>query len=190
MKKVHIIGHSLGAQIAGFAGKSISKSAGAKVGWITGLDPAGPLYEVPLQSKGGRLSDQDADVVEVIHTDGGVLGFATPTGTVDFYPNGGTFVQPNCVSFSVNAAGGCGFGEGGGFEAVFQLFAVTWRARSIILMLLGREGLWRRSVALGVRIWLGNAEEIRRLSMALNNHQQQEEDFTTGYKILLAVIFK
>lgn len=95
-RNVHVIGHSLGAHIAGFTGKEVFKSTRSKIYWITGLDPAGPLFEVPLQNKMNRLSDQDATFVEILHTDGGVLGFLTPLGTSDFFPNGGKFIQPKC----------------------------------------------------------------------------------------------
>lgn len=91
-----MIGHSLGAHVAGFAGKEVIRSTGKKIYWITGLDPAGPLFEIPLQNKMNRLSDLDAVYVEVVHSDGGILGFIRPLGHSDFFPNGGKFIQPNC----------------------------------------------------------------------------------------------
>ncbi|XP_037556173.1 phospholipase A1 [Dermacentor silvarum] len=42
---VHYIGHSLGAQTGGFFGKDVKELTGKVVGRITGLDPAGPLFE-------------------------------------------------------------------------------------------------------------------------------------------------
>jgi Lipase len=45
-----------------------------------------------------QLDKSDADFVDVIHTCGGFLGFARPLGHVDFYPNGGSFVQPGCAN--------------------------------------------------------------------------------------------
>lgn len=96
LANVHLIGHSLGAHIVGFAGKEVLRITGKKIEWITGLDPAGPLFEVPLQSKPNRLSNEDARYVEVIHSNGGVLGFISPLGDSDFYPNGGKFIQPGC----------------------------------------------------------------------------------------------
>ena len=35
-------------------------------------------------------------MVDVIHTDGGILGASISTGTVDFWPNGGA-EQPGCI---------------------------------------------------------------------------------------------
>ena len=84
---VHIIGHSLGAHVAGFAGNLKS----AKIGRITGLDPAGPYFDgmSPLI----RLDPTDADFVDVIHTDAEILpiqfgaGIQTSSGHVDFWVN-------------------------------------------------------------------------------------------------------
>ncbi len=90
----HIIGHSLGSHIAGYAGQRLS----GKLGRITGLDPAGPYFENtdPIV----RLDPTDAVFVEVIHTDGSAnlalgLGLSQPLGHVDYYPNGGRN-QPKC----------------------------------------------------------------------------------------------
>lgn len=86
----------MGAHVVGFAGKEVLRLTGKKVEWITGLDPAGPLFEIPPQSKANRLSNDDARWVEIIHSDGGILGFISPIGDNDFYPNGGRFIQPSC----------------------------------------------------------------------------------------------
>uniref|UniRef100_A0A8C9FUB2 Triacylglycerol lipase n=1 Tax=Pavo cristatus TaxID=9049 RepID=A0A8C9FUB2_PAVCR len=59
---VHIIGHSLGAHVAGEAGK---RRPG--IGRITGLDPAQPYFQdTPIEV---RLDKSDAEFVDVIHTD-------------------------------------------------------------------------------------------------------------------------
>ncbi|CAK1587112.1 unnamed protein product [Parnassius mnemosyne] len=90
---LHIIGFSLGAEAAGFAGK-ILKTRGIQVGWITGLDPAYPGYR--FTNREGHLSKGDAAFVDVIHTNPGIFGFLQPIGDVDFYPNYGSWIQPGC----------------------------------------------------------------------------------------------
>ena len=75
VEDVHIIGHSLGSQIAGYAGEKIQKLTDQKIGRISGLDPAAPLFEdMPTFV---RLDPSDALFVDVIHSDAGnnVLNF-------------------------------------------------------------------------------------------------------------------
>ncbi|XP_053610563.1 pancreatic lipase-related protein 2 [Plodia interpunctella] len=90
---LHVIGFSLGAEAAGFAGKELRRR-GLRLGRITGLDPAYPGYK--LTSNDGHLARGDALFVDVLHTNPGVLGFPKAIGDVDFYPNFGEWVQPGC----------------------------------------------------------------------------------------------
>ena len=98
---IHLIGHSLGAHVAGYAGKWHNRMyPGERLGRITGLDPAGKVFEyanvvhnlvgywqcVPVgwwydpqckwdltetEKRRNRLDRTDADFVDVIHTSGG-----------------------------------------------------------------------------------------------------------------------
>ncbi|XP_044256955.1 phospholipase A1-like [Tribolium madens] len=95
--EIVLIGHSLGAHIAGNAG-SVIKSP---VGQIIGLDPAGPGFS--LNETGDRLDSSDGQYVQVIHTHGRLLGFSFSSGHVDYYPNGGN-VQAGC---GLDLAGVC-----------------------------------------------------------------------------------
>uniref|UniRef100_A0A1I8AM64 Lipase domain-containing protein n=1 Tax=Steinernema glaseri TaxID=37863 RepID=A0A1I8AM64_9BILA len=104
LSRVRLVGFSLGAHVAGFAGKQFNET---RIGSIYGLDPAGPLFTagnpnrfykpVPAEE---RLDRNDADYVEVLHTSGDdfmYAGAGSPFqfGDVDFYANGGEH-QPGC----------------------------------------------------------------------------------------------
>ncbi|CAG9830871.1 unnamed protein product [Diabrotica balteata] len=91
-KDIHLIGHSLGAHVSGFAGRRLKR----RISRITGLDPALPGFDINLV-KGERLNKKDADFVDIIHTCAGFLGIRDPIGHVDFYPNGGAPPQPGCT---------------------------------------------------------------------------------------------
>lgn len=94
---VHILGHSLGSHLAGYAGDTLQKQFGLKVGRITAMDPAEPSFTdvEPVV----RLDRNDAKFVDVVHSDilpitqyG--LGMPNAIGHVDFYPNGGKCANP------------------------------------------------------------------------------------------------
>jgi len=92
---VHIIGHSLGSHIAGYAGVCIKRDYGGLLGRITGLDPAGPMFSSQLDPN-KRLYKSDAAFVDIYHSNRGTLGdSAHQTGNVNIYINGGDN-QPGC----------------------------------------------------------------------------------------------
>ncbi|XP_030432325.1 lipase member H isoform X2 [Gopherus evgoodei] len=63
LDSVYMIGISLGAHISGFVGQMYN----GKLGRITGLDPAGPLFNGKPPEE--RLDPTDAQFVDVIHSD-------------------------------------------------------------------------------------------------------------------------
>lgn len=85
-----VVGHSLGAHIVGVAGQTLRSG---KLPIIVGLDPAYPLFS--RKNVSNRLSADDAEYVQVIHTNGGHLSIPYPVGDADFYPNWGRD-QPGC----------------------------------------------------------------------------------------------
>ncbi|CAN7993864.1 unnamed protein product [Ixodes hexagonus] len=97
--RMHLVGFSVGAHVAGFFGRYFKKRTGEFVGRITAMDATGPLFE----DTNVHVSRSDAEFVDAIHTSGGSdilegdLGTDKPFGHVDFYPNGGR-KQPGCVS--------------------------------------------------------------------------------------------
>lgn len=80
-----VVGHSLGAHIAGMAGKKITKGT---IQNIVGLDPALPLF--PLLLSADRLDATDAKYVQIVSTDAWHAGYGLPIGHASFYPNWGS----------------------------------------------------------------------------------------------------
>ncbi|XP_065205840.1 pancreatic lipase-related protein 2-like [Planococcus citri] len=91
-KNVHLVGFSLGAHVAGMTASNVKSG---RIRHITGLDPAYILYSKTPPER--RLDSSQADLVEVVHTSGGYVGFEKPLGHRDFFPNGGVWPQPGCV---------------------------------------------------------------------------------------------
>lgn len=94
--RLTVIGFSLGAHIAGWTGKSVRQG---RIGYMVGLDPAGPLFST--RNPEGRIDAGDANYVECIHTNGPTLliiglGLGGPICDADYFPNGGES-QPGCL---------------------------------------------------------------------------------------------
>ncbi|MEB3279573.1 MAG: hypothetical protein VKK42_11715 [Lyngbya sp.] len=114
-ENITLIGHSLGAQVAGFAGQYSPDDE--KIGTIIGLDPAGPGFEnanfnqrtlATFQSLPERLDKADATRVIAIHTTSN-LGYQNPLpvlhfdneNTLDIYLNQGeAWNQPDSNRFN------------------------------------------------------------------------------------------
>lgn len=79
-------GHSLGAHICGEAGRVYRNLTNQSLVRITGLDPARPCFNEGERLTG--LQRGDANFVDIIHSNVGILGMKDPIGDIDFYPNG------------------------------------------------------------------------------------------------------
>jgi len=95
----NLIGHSLGAHVAGFAGSAYRASTGQSVGQIVGLDPAGPEFEGRAASD--RLDSTDATRVTALHTSE-TLGYDARLASLDLYINWNDLLQPGQLSFVGN----------------------------------------------------------------------------------------
>jgi len=115
LDKIHFIGHSLGSHVGNFVAKHVTGAPESKIGRISGLDPALPLFGSKDDSQ--RIDPSDAVFVDVMHTAMGVipdgLAFTEPRGHVDFYPNSGKD-QPGC---GIDAFGSCSHGRANAFFA-------------------------------------------------------------------------
>jgi pimeloyl-ACP methyl ester carboxylesterase len=94
-----LIGHSLGAHIAGFAGTNYRNATGRLLGQIVGLDPAGPSFEGVGTAQ--RLDPSDAKRVIAFHTSE-TLGYDGRLGTLDVYVNWNDMFQPGQWNFAGN----------------------------------------------------------------------------------------
>ncbi|CAH2108066.1 unnamed protein product [Euphydryas editha] len=98
MTEIHLVGHSLGAHIMGYAGRWTRKR-GHVISRITGLDPARALFEGTFALQSG-LDRTCAKFVDIIHTNPGSYGMSQSSGTVDLWPNYSPHdgIQPGCPS--------------------------------------------------------------------------------------------
>ncbi|ALC39640.1 maker507 [Drosophila busckii] len=90
--KLHVIGHGLGAHVAG----QLSNYVNQKLKHITGLDPLSAEFH--KLHKRAKLDKDDAEFVDVIHTDPFERGMLLPVGHADFYPNPAMAYQTGCES--------------------------------------------------------------------------------------------
>ncbi|XP_052865814.1 phospholipase A1 VesT1.02 isoform X1 [Anopheles cruzii] len=96
VNKLHLVGHSLGGQLAGYIGRTVITQSDKKLKLdrISALDPAFPPFYPGILAT--ALSSKDANFVDVIHTDAWLYGAPVSTGTADFWPNNGKTLQPGC----------------------------------------------------------------------------------------------
>ncbi|XP_035788556.1 pancreatic lipase-related protein 2-like [Anopheles albimanus] len=120
--QVHIIGHSLGAHVAGNVGRYFA----GRLARITALDPAGPLFRPNSRD---AVAPTAAQLVDVIHTDGSVLGELVLRGHIDFFPNGGLSPQPGCETLDLLTLHACSHYRSTGFFAESILLPNNFIAR-------------------------------------------------------------
>ncbi|KAM7350117.1 vitellogenin-1-like [Cochliomyia hominivorax] len=95
VENIHLIGHSLGAHIVGYAGRYFTKNTGTNLTRITGLDPANPCFNEGENLSG--LQRNDAEFIDIIHSNPGGFGKPNAVGDVDFYPEGLAPIKPGCT---------------------------------------------------------------------------------------------
>ncbi|CRL01824.1 CLUMA_CG015039, isoform A [Clunio marinus] len=124
LENIHLMGHSLGAHIAGTAGKTFQEITNKQLPRITAFDPAKVrkvvnfleisliklfhlfsllllLHQKPCFNEGESLlgvGRGDAEFVDVIHSDAGGLGKSEAIGDADFFPNGIVPLMPGCLT--------------------------------------------------------------------------------------------
>ncbi|KAK9310005.1 hypothetical protein QLX08_000488 [Tetragonisca angustula] len=99
VSRLTIIGHSLGAHIAGLS----SFFAKNKANFVVGLDPSQPNFL--RAGVGTRLSSGDGNYVQVLHTDAGAAGLNVSVGDIDFWANNGQ-TQNGCNILDNNCSHG------------------------------------------------------------------------------------
>jgi len=86
LQDVHAIGFSYGAHVVASLGREVVRRGLKRLPRITCLDPGvigfGNHPELVI-------TPEDADYVDIIHTDSDHMSFLEPLGHADFYPNGG-----------------------------------------------------------------------------------------------------
>ncbi|XP_065357143.1 vitellogenin-1-like [Calliphora vicina] len=96
LENIHLIGHSLGAHIVGYAGRYFTKFSNQTIPHITGLDPANPCFNEGEILYG--IQRGDAGFIDIIHSNPGALGKKEPIGDADFYPEGLAPIKPGCFT--------------------------------------------------------------------------------------------
>lgn len=92
---LHLIGFSLGGQTIGSTARHYRLLTNESLPHLTGLDPAFPCF---YTDKGLTThSSRDADFVDIIHTNPGVLGQPEATGSADFFVSGHFPLQEGCL---------------------------------------------------------------------------------------------
>ncbi|XP_063698114.1 lipase member H-like [Culicoides brevitarsis] len=98
LENITLVGHGIGAHIAGFVGQHFIAEQDTKIGAIYALDPAGPLYTNLVREKPeNRLDKHDAEYVQTICTNMGGFGAKINLGHQNFRPNLGLSPQLPCA---------------------------------------------------------------------------------------------
>ncbi|KAH8343332.1 hypothetical protein KR059_008538, partial [Drosophila kikkawai] len=101
-QQLHIVGHSLGAQIAGSTGRNYRQlSQGRILKRLTGLDPANPCFYDGNDLEG--LRSGDARFVDIIHSNPGMLGSPKRAGDADFFVQGRIPFKDGCTGLETIA---------------------------------------------------------------------------------------
>ena len=165
----YCIGFSLGAHVCGFFGKMTRLlNKNEPIYKIIGLDPAGPMFEHPDHDPELRLNRNNAENVEIWHTNTYQLGFEDAIGHVDLYINGGG-LQPHCPTYE---------------NVVLPHQCSHQFARRLFYHLLNNQNLpcyakWKCKTRSGADLTNIKKENVDQLESA-NCYTKEVEDFEVG----------
>ncbi|XP_011185248.2 vitellogenin-2-like [Zeugodacus cucurbitae] len=94
LENIHLMGHSLGAQIVGATARHYTRLTGRRLPRVTGFDPAGACFDYGQRLS--TLSASDAAFVDIIYTNAGIAGQASPTAHANFFVDGRFPIQNGC----------------------------------------------------------------------------------------------
>ncbi|KYN08579.1 putative phospholipase A1 magnifin [Cyphomyrmex costatus] len=100
LKKITLIGHSLGAHISSFAAKNLQKSNYGKIPLLIGTDPAGPSFM--FRDCEDRFCKTDAKRVVALHSSF-IFGIQKSIAHLDLWFNNGNS-QPACHFLEFNCS--------------------------------------------------------------------------------------
>jgi len=108
-----------------------------------------------LAGPGSRVSTGDAKYVEIIHTNGGLLGFMAAIGDIDFFPNGGS----NQIGCLIDIGGACSHARSYRFYAESITSDIGFHGRNCNSFSRWRLGFCRKkhTSIMGGHKWLFNA---------------------------------
>jgi hypothetical protein len=87
LDNIHLICFSWGCQVSGWASRYLRERGIGLIPRLSATDPGKNAFDKKKPNE--RMSSDDAQLVDVIHSNTGNLGWEWPVGHVDFYPNGG-----------------------------------------------------------------------------------------------------
>lgn len=123
---MHLVGHSVGAHIAGNIANTYTARTGDKIRRFTAIDPSAPCFKDALAQE-KTIKSGAAEYVDVLHCTNTEIATDTIKGDTDHFFNWNYAVQPGCYD-------GISLGDLGviGAEACGHYYCVLYWANTVV----------------------------------------------------------